>query len=602
MQNVREKNERYDRAALEAELLAAGAIEIHGQYKCPFHEDRNPSGSIYEGKDSVWRYKCFATGCFFHTPGDIYDVRAKRMGQTTAQVLRMDDFRSSPVKEKPVPLDDLIKKIQNVESIYRYTNPDTRRVDMAVVRHIVDGKKSFKQIRSEGNGFVFGAPIKPWPLYNRARLRQTDTVFVCEGEKAVHALHDVGVVATTAPGGAGKAAHADWTPLAGKTAVLWPDNDPPDANGRRTGIEHMTEAAAILQTIEPPVTVRWIDPDILNLPPKGDAFEFVQAIPGDSAVKRDAVLDLLSGAVSLSAANGFFDLLDDISSGRYANIPLPWKALSNLTRCFLPGTVTLICGSPGATKSFFLDSMLIHFHEQDIKFCAYKLEDDLPFHLNRIFAMKAGISDYLNPDWIKANPEDTRIHAERLRPFLDAIGRRIQCAPPEGISLEDMGKWIETKAREGNRIIAVDPVTAAGITGNRQWESDKNFMMKAKGACRDNGSSLVLVTHPKQKKIIGRPTMDDLAGGAAYQRFAHTILWIVNHGHDKRVSISGKSGDFSASINRTIHIEKSRNGKGSGFDLGFRFDPDRLSFEEIGIIQPKKSHSNCDDDSEIVPF
>jgi hypothetical protein len=107
---------------------------------------------------------------------------------------------------------------------------------------------------------------------------------------------------------------------------------------------------------------------------------------------------------------------------------------------------------------------------------------------------------------------------------------------------------------------------------------------------------LLIVTHPKKGKFTGLPSMDDLAGGAAFQRFSHSILWIVNHGSDKRTLISGRDGgDFYADINKTIHILKSRNGKGSGLSLGFRFDPDRLSFEEIGVLSTKKNE-------DVVPF
>jgi hypothetical protein len=38
---------------------------------------------------------------------------------------------------------------------------------MIVVRTEEDGRKDFKQMKPEGEGFTWGGPPKPWPLYNR---------------------------------------------------------------------------------------------------------------------------------------------------------------------------------------------------------------------------------------------------------------------------------------------------------------------------------------------------------------------------------------------------------------------------------------------------
>lgn len=604
MLTQQQQNEKHDRSALEAELTAAGAIiNQRGQVKCPFHEDNNPSGSIYQGEDGVYRYKCFSTSCPLNEPGDIFDIRARRTGQPIGEVLHIEDYRqSSKPKEKPLPLEELIKKIPNVESVFRYTNPDTNKIDLVVIRHIVDGKKSFKQAHPVGDLFTWGKPEGLWPLYNRARLRLCKVVVVVEGEKAVHALHDIGITATTSPGGAGKAAHADWSPLAGKTAVLWPDNDPQDKNGHRTGIEHMKQVADILQAIEPPVNVQWIDPDNLNIPDKGDAVEFIESIPGDQNKKRLATQLLIETAEKISASTNFFKRIDAIASGQYKNIEFPWPILTNLTRALLPGTVTLICGSPGATKSFFLDAMLIHFHENGIKYCAYKLEEDLPFHLNRIFAMKSGCSLYLDTNWMKLYADEVKSAAGRLRPFLDDIGKRITCAPAEGISLEEVTKWVEIKAREGFRVIAIDPITAANVKG-QQWEADQQFVMRAKGVCRDYGVSLLLITHPKQRKIVGDAEMNDMAGGACYQRFSQCIIWIDNHYEEKSVQIVKDREEFSCFINRTMSLKKTRNGIGAGAKIGFVFDNNRLSFEEKGIIKGKNRTAPTEQpDDKYVPF
>ena len=67
---------------------------------------------------------------------------------------------------------------------------------------------------------------EPRPLYNLPAVAASDAVVLVEGEKCADALMGVGIVATTAMGGAATAIDkTDWTPLAGKTVVVWPDHD-----------------------------------------------------------------------------------------------------------------------------------------------------------------------------------------------------------------------------------------------------------------------------------------------------------------------------------------------------------------------------------------
>jgi putative DNA primase/helicase len=75
-----------------------------------------------------------------------------------------------------------------------------------------------------------GVPA-PQPLYRLPELLANPTarVIVCEGEKKVDAvpvLFPV-YVGTTSMGGAKAAGKSDWTPLADRRVIIWPDNDEP---------------------------------------------------------------------------------------------------------------------------------------------------------------------------------------------------------------------------------------------------------------------------------------------------------------------------------------------------------------------------------------
>jgi len=570
---------RYDRGALIAELKQAGA-EIKGPtIKCPFHDDRTPSGSIYQGKDNVWRFKCHAACCNFC--GDIYDIRAKVTGQPLKDVLKISKPPKQTFSRPNNPrvyhsIDQIIAETPGkVQKRFFYTNPDTNNHDLVVLRMTVGGKKSFRQLHAVKNGYVIGAPPKPWPLYNRTRVRDSGLVIVVEGEKCVHSLHKINVVATTSPAGAGKAEYADWTPLASKLVYLWPDND-------IVGINHMKEVAQLLEKLDPPPEVYFIDPASLSLKEHGDIVDYLAKLNGHTTqMKQGALIKVFDTAKRLDAAVEVHDLIEDTISGRRRAIDWPWKVMSTLTSALLPGTVTLICGDPGSTKSFFLLEALAFWYEQKIKVAVYELEEDRSYHLYRTLAQRAEKGELFNDHWVKQNPEFSREALLNHREFLNGFGRCIYAAPDKQVDLSGLAQWVEDRAKNGCRIIAIDPVTAASAE-EKPWIADSRFLIKVKTIVREYRASLILVTHPKKgrKTAIG---LDELAGGAAYQRFAQSIVWLERLKKFKTVTIAGDPR-FTCQINRALRLNKTRNGQGHGLTIGFIFHGESLRFAEQGVI------------------
>ncbi len=82
-------------------------------------------------------------------------------------------------------------------------------------------------------GWHCKAGATPRPLYGLDRLAKCPDapVILCEGEKAADAAQELfsSHVCMTWPGGSGAVGQADWLPLAGRTVVIWPDNDAPGA-------------------------------------------------------------------------------------------------------------------------------------------------------------------------------------------------------------------------------------------------------------------------------------------------------------------------------------------------------------------------------------
>ncbi len=586
-----------DKSALVAELVSAKAEVSGNTVKCPFHDDKNPSGEIKHSTEGVWRYMCHAESCDWSF-GDVFDVRDRINGlQPGSSLMKVNEGEKKvpiPTKPKssPVPLDQLLYD-GSAGIKYKYANPTTGKIDLVIFRLKTPTGKKFLQARPEGNGFVWGAPPEPLPLYNRSRIADAKRVVVVEGEKCVHALDEVGVTATTSPCGAGKALYADWIPLAGKDVILWPDN-------AEAGLSHMRDVAVILDGLNPATTVSVINPASLELKSKGDCVNFLESVKPVS-LRRKAVEDVLADAGVVGASKGVLTLLQDTISGKRRAIPWPWKSFSNLTRALLPGAVTFLCGDGGVAKSFFILEAAAFWHNAGEKIALYEMEEDREFHLLRALAQRVQSNKILDPEWVVEHPKWALEEWESEKPFLDSFGRTITQIPTKGITRDGLTKWVAERAKAGCRIIIIDPITAT--TSPKPWEDDLKFLMDTKEIIRKYGASLILVTHPRKgrKNSI---TLDDMAGGAACSRFTAVMLWLDAHKGIKTAVMFGREENRNARINRSVHLIKTRNARGSGLILGFMFDPDTMCFTEEGIILKKRQgYDDVEEEVESnVPF
>ncbi len=512
---------------------------------------------------------------------------------------------------KPASIYPTVKAIEKsitrgiVEAVHRYANPDTKVIELAILR-IRDegGKKTFLQFKpSPGGGYCAGAPEKPWPIYNRTRIRPAAEVVIVEGEKCVEALAAASVPATTSPCGAGKAEHADWSPLAGKTCYLWPDADPPDPKtGKRGGIDHMRGVALELEKLDPRPRIVWIDPDILGLPPKGDAVDFLaEMIDADGDVGEQVWNVLHTIGIPLGVASEVGQLIEDTIAGRWKAIDWPYPCLSQMSKALLPGTVTLVCGDPGSTKSFLMLDAARYWHEKGVKVALYELEDTRRSHMLRALAQISNESGVTDDDWVRRNPEIAKKIFKDNEARLESFGQIIISPGESHPTPADLAAWVEEQCARGIQIAIIDPITYAAFS-DRPWQDDKQFLWTVSAAVRRTGSRLIVVTHPRKGGsgiAKSQGTLDDLAGGAAYPRHAQTVLWVQRKDPPEQVNVTriGLSVG-SAEINRIVKIVKARNGKGQGTSLGFWFNGSTLRFKEEGAITKKPVFKDTMNDEE----
>jgi putative DNA primase/helicase len=174
--------------------------------------------------------------------GDIFDLIARHLALSVqADFNRVLDAaadllgraRSAPVrkgKKQTAPVDEL----GPATAKWDYLDA-TGKLIAVVYRYDPPGQK--KQFRPWDAKRHKMAPPDPRPLYNQPGMVSAAQVVLVEGEKCAQALIEAGVNATTAMHGANAPVDkTDWSPLAGKAVLIWPDRDKP-------GWEYAAQAA-----------------------------------------------------------------------------------------------------------------------------------------------------------------------------------------------------------------------------------------------------------------------------------------------------------------------------------------------------------------------
>jgi putative DNA primase/helicase len=154
------------------------------------------------------------------------------------------------------------------DGLWRYATAEDETAFYAARWHEADGKKTFRPVSwRDGDGWQFTAWPDHRPLFNLPALSQhpTATVVICEGEKAADAAAKVfpKSIVTTSSGGRGAASKTDWTPMAGRTVLIWPDFD-------AAGEKYAREVAGILAALDCVISI--VDAKALaSIDPNGGA-------------------------------------------------------------------------------------------------------------------------------------------------------------------------------------------------------------------------------------------------------------------------------------------------------------------------------------------
>jgi putative DNA primase/helicase len=175
--------------------------------------------------------------------GSGIDMLMRRMNWSYAEACKRIEQRLGVIPEPP---------LSGWDAHWRYS--DTFYV---VRRDLPDDEKEIRPLWFDGESWKRKAPPAPRPLY-WARRDPFAAVLICEGEKATDAAQLLfpSAVCCTWPSGCKAIDKADWSPLAGRRCVLWPDADAPGREAMAKLAPKLLKAgAAQVRIVQPPSDV-----------------------------------------------------------------------------------------------------------------------------------------------------------------------------------------------------------------------------------------------------------------------------------------------------------------------------------------------------------
>jgi len=327
------------RQALDARGTPARQTKQGWIGKCPAHDDKKASLSLRVGDDGRALVNCFA-GCDF---------------AAITAALGLEVSAMFPAVEAPAPRPSNGMK---VAAAYQYTDA----AGTALYEVLRCEPKDFRQRRPDGcGGWTWGRGDVPRGLYRLpevvAAAAKGATVYVVEGEKDVDNLRALGLVATTACGGASAAwTQAHTKPLRGASVVVLPDNDDP-------GREHAAKVQAALRAAG--IVVRVVA--LPGLSEKGDVSDWLEARDGrdDAAIVEELrALEWPEGALSAAWKRVPVSYLTEVPPLRRWLVRHPTKdwqpCLPGCGDGMLPrGKVGAILAEGGAGKTSILISLAL---------------------------------------------------------------------------------------------------------------------------------------------------------------------------------------------------------------------------------------------------
>lgn len=272
---------------------------------CPFHDEKTPSFTVTPSKGIYSCFGCGKTGdaisFLMEYKGISYPDACKELGhqnEVEAKPRRTAKTSSDwqPVHPIPagVPTPNFTTAKGTASLVWTYTDQTGQPIGYICRFDLPNGKKEVLPLTWCTNGskadWKWQGFATPRPIYNLHNVVASSLpVIIVEGEKAASAAGNLlpGCVPTCWPGGTSGVKHVDFSPLAGRSVYLWPDNDEP-------GKKAMAQVKDALLQLG--CQVRWVNPPT-------DAPKGWDIADSPSWRREDAARYLIDNAVEVVAAD-----------------------------------------------------------------------------------------------------------------------------------------------------------------------------------------------------------------------------------------------------------------------------------------------------------
>ncbi|WP_165831886.1 phage/plasmid primase, P4 family [Brachybacterium endophyticum] len=284
----------------QLELVSGPLTTRHGgeewKARCPLHNDTNPSLSVTENADGGISARCWA-GC---------------SSQDLARALGVPEWMPGGLTHQAT-YDYVTAEGDLVFQVLRGSDASGQK---HIRQRVPDSSKpsgfswSLKGLAPDQRSLLFHAPLV------RLAVESNDLVYLVEGEKDALTAAEIGLVATTNAGGAGKFTDRHAQLLAGAHVRIIQDNDD-------VGRRHGAQAHRMLQGVAASVELFDVPAD---LPEKADLTDMILAgYKIEDLVHADPI-DLVSSADSPHSAGGASvvgvrdgDILDGIAAALWSD-------------------------------------------------------------------------------------------------------------------------------------------------------------------------------------------------------------------------------------------------------------------------------------------
>jgi len=522
------------------------------QARCPAHEDRNPSLSVSEGDDGRALLKCHA-GCETEAvvaalglrmqdlmlPGAVSPQRPARPTRNVAtrrsgDARAVDTPKSTTAHRKPPrtfptaadAISSLKRKRPTKATHWTYRDADGEPVGVVVRWDLPDGGKQILPVSRTADGWVFGGMPEPRPLYRLPDLltRPTNTVFVCEGEKASETAASVGLLVTTSAHGSKSAGKTDWSPLAGRDVVILPDNDAP-------GQQYAETVTNILAKLDPPATVRIVD--LPELPEHGDFVEFLDARfdwePEEIRAEVERLVNEVE-PIEVAPVMSTGPVLISMADVEPRDVQWLWPGRVPL------GRITLLVGRPGEGKSFLTTDLAARISK------GREWPDGTPCPSGSVILVSAedDPADTIRPRLDSHGADVRQVH------LLSAVRHVGKDGKPFDVmfTLADVAALkLALQAHSDCKLIVVDPIGSflGGDTDAHRDNEVRSVLAPVARLAEQYGPAVLVVAH--RRKGTGTAADDLAIGSRAFTGIARAVWHISRDKGDKarRLLLPGKN-------------------------------------------------------------